>query len=84
MSAPAAGSQPSYGLPNHAKVTPPLPQPGVIRGPDRPHGLAADRHSLWVVGELTLYRYDLATRRLTARPAARAGPGAQQGRAVGS
>jgi hypothetical protein len=29
--------------------------------PDRPHALAADRHSLWVVGELTLYRYDLAT-----------------------
>ena len=54
-------------LPNHAKVTPPPPQPGVIQGPDRPHGLAADRHSLWVVGELTLYRYDLATRRLTAR-----------------
>jgi hypothetical protein len=54
-------------LPNHAKVTPPPPPPGVIQGPDRPHGLAADRHSLWVVGELTLYRYDLATRRLTAR-----------------
>jgi hypothetical protein len=54
-------------LPSRAKVTPPPPQPGVINGPDRPHALAADRHSLWVVGELTLYRYDLATRRLTAR-----------------
>jgi hypothetical protein len=32
----------------------------------RPARLAADRHSLWVVGELTLYRFDVATRRLTA------------------
>jgi DNA-binding beta-propeller fold protein YncE len=39
----------------------------VIDGPDRPYALAADRHSLWVVGELTLYRYDLAAGRLTAR-----------------
>lgn len=39
----------------------------VIDGPDRPSALAADRHSLWVVGELTLYRYDLAGGRLTAR-----------------
>jgi hypothetical protein len=54
-------------LPSRAKVTPPPPQPGVMVGPDRPHGVVADRHSLWVVGELTLYRYDLATRRLTAR-----------------
>jgi len=54
-------------LPSRAKVTPPPPQAGVIDGPDHPHGLAADRHSLWVVGELTLYRFDLATRRLTAR-----------------
>ena len=54
-------------LPSDARVTPPPPQPGVIVGPDRPHGLAADRHSLWVAGELTLYRYDLAARRLTAR-----------------
>ena len=54
-------------LPSRATVTPPPPQAGVVKGPDRPHGLAADRHSLWVVGELTLYRYDLATRRLTAR-----------------
>ncbi len=55
------------GLPSRAKVTPPPPQAGVIDGPDRPRGLAADRHSLWVVGELTLYRFDVATRRLTAR-----------------
>jgi len=54
-------------LPSRAKVTPPPPQAGVIQGPDRPRGLAADRHSLWVVGELTLYRFDVATRRLTAR-----------------
>jgi hypothetical protein len=54
-------------LPSRAKVTPPPPQAGVIYGPDRPYGLAADRHSLWVVGELTLYRFDAATRRLTAR-----------------
>jgi streptogramin lyase len=54
-------------LPGHAKVTPPPPQAGVTEGPDRPYALAADRHSLWVVGELTLYRYDLATGRLTAR-----------------
>ena len=54
-------------LPSHAKVTPPPPQAGVIDGPDRPYALAADRHSLWVVGELTLYRYDLARGRLTAR-----------------
>jgi hypothetical protein len=54
-------------LPSHAKVTPPPPQAGVISGPDRPYPLAADRHSLWVVGELTLYRYDLASGRLTAR-----------------
>jgi hypothetical protein len=54
-------------LPSHAKVTPPPPQAGVIDGPDRPYALAADRHSLWVVGELTLYRYDLATGGLTAR-----------------
>jgi len=54
-------------LPSRAKVSPPPPQAGVIDGPDRPRGLAADRHSLWVVGELTLYRFDLATRRLTAR-----------------
>jgi hypothetical protein len=54
-------------LPSQAKVSPPPPQAGVINGPDRPYGLAADRHSLWVVGELTLYRYDLAGGRLTAR-----------------
>jgi hypothetical protein len=54
-------------LPGHAKVTPPPPQAGVIDDPDRPYALAADRHSLWVVGELTLYRYDLDTGRLTAR-----------------
>src|SRR6266545_4135949 len=54
-------------LPSRAKVTPPPPQPGVIVGPDRPRGLVADRHSLWVAGELTLYRFDVATRRLTAR-----------------
>jgi hypothetical protein len=54
-------------LPSHAKVSPPPPQAGVIDGPDRPYALAADRHSLWVVGELTLYRYDLAAGRLTAR-----------------
>jgi hypothetical protein len=54
-------------LPSHAKVTPPPPQAGVINGPDRPYALAADHHSLWVVGELTLYRYDLASGRLTAR-----------------
>jgi hypothetical protein len=56
-------------LPNYAKVTPPPPQAGVVYGPDRPYALAADRHSLWVVGELTLYRFDLGTRRLTARVA---------------
>jgi hypothetical protein len=54
-------------LPSRAKVTPPPPQAGVVEGPDRPYALAADRHSLWVVGELTLYRYDLDSRRLTAR-----------------
>jgi hypothetical protein len=54
-------------LPSHAQVAPPPPQPGVINGPDRPYALGADRHSLWVVGELTLYRYDLAGGRLTAR-----------------
>jgi hypothetical protein len=54
-------------LPGHARVSPPPPQAGVIEGPDRPYALAADRHSLWVVGELTLYRYDLASGRLTAR-----------------
>jgi hypothetical protein len=54
-------------LPSHAKVTPPPPQAGVIQGPDRPYALAADRHSLWVVGEGTLYRYDLGAGRLTAR-----------------
>jgi hypothetical protein len=54
-------------LPSHAKVSPPPPQRGVIDGPDRPYALGADRHSLWVVGELTLYRYDLAGGRLTAR-----------------
>jgi len=54
-------------LPDHAKVTPPPPQAGVINGPDRPYALAADHHSLWVVGEATLYRYDLASGRLTAR-----------------
>ncbi len=54
-------------LPSHAKVSPPPPQAGVIDGPDRPYALAADRHSLWVVGELTLYRYDLTGGRLTAR-----------------
>lgn len=35
--------------------------------PDRPSALAADRHRLWVVSEPSLYRYDLDTRRLTAR-----------------
>jgi hypothetical protein len=54
-------------LPSRARVSPPPPQAGVINGPDRPYGLVADRHSLWVVGELTLYRYNLATGRLTAR-----------------
>jgi hypothetical protein len=54
-------------LPSGAKVTPPPPQAGVISGPDRPYGLVADRHSVWVVGELTLYRYDVTTGRLTAR-----------------
>jgi hypothetical protein len=54
-------------LPSHAKVTPPPPQAGVINGPDRPYALAADHHSLWIVGELTLYRYDLTGGRLTAR-----------------
>jgi hypothetical protein len=54
-------------LPSHAQVAPPPPQPGVINGPDRPYALAADRHSLWVVGELTLYRYDLTGGRLTAQ-----------------
>jgi hypothetical protein len=53
-------------LPSHAKATPPPPQAGVINGPDRPYGLVADRHSLRVVGELTPYRFDLDTRRLTA------------------
>ena len=38
----------------------------MINGPDRPYGLVADRHSLRVVGELTPYRFDLDTRRLTA------------------
>jgi hypothetical protein len=48
-------------LSSHAKMPPPPSQAGVIDGPDRPYALVADRHSLWVVGELTLYRYDCAT-----------------------